>query len=168
MTRRNTDQERPLEMAGTVVQLMRQIERRPAGSAAVESSGRKITIGELRELSNRLANAFTGLGLGPGARVAYAARNHAEYVVLEFALLKAGLVKVPLNHRLTPAELMRCMDLADVKLVVADMVTAAALDDVLPGGETGSRMRPGTMRSMWSLSSRCSRQDWLRFPSTTA
>ena len=124
-----------MERASTVVQLMRQIERRPAGSAAVESSGRKITIGELRELSNRLANAFTGLGLGQGDRVAYAARNHAEYVVLEFALLKAGLVKVPLNHRLTPAELMRCMELADVRLVVADMATAAALDGVLPGGE---------------------------------
>jgi fatty-acyl-CoA synthase len=123
-----------LEIASTVVQLMRQIERRPAGSAAVESSGGRITIGELRKLSNRLANAFIGLGLGRGDRVAYAARNHAEYVVLEFALLKAGLVKVPLNHRLTPAELMGCMDLADVRLVVADMATAAGLDDVLPGG----------------------------------
>ncbi len=116
----------------TVVQLMRQIERRRAGSVAVQAAdGTTITIGDLRALSNRLANAFVGLGLGRGDRVAYAAQNHAEYVVLEFALLKAGLVKVPLNHRLTPGELGRCMDLADVRLVVADVATAGALDDVL-------------------------------------
>jgi acyl-CoA synthetase (AMP-forming)/AMP-acid ligase II len=111
---------------------MRQIERRPSGAIAVESGDGKITIGELRSRSNRLANAFAGLGLQPGARVAYAAGNDPSYVVLEFALLKAGLVKVPLNHRLTPAELVRCLELAEVRLVVADVATAAALDDVLP------------------------------------
>ena len=42
-------------------------------------------------------------GCAPGDRVAYVAQNHLEYVVLEFALLKAGLVKVPLNPRFTPA-----------------------------------------------------------------
>jgi fatty-acyl-CoA synthase len=121
-----------LPVESTVAQLMRQIERRPAGSVAVESAGGKITISELRRLSNRLANAFVGLGLGRGDRVAYVAWNSAEYMILEFALLKAGLVKVPLNRRMTPTEILRCMDLADVRLVVADMDTATALDDVLP------------------------------------
>jgi acyl-CoA synthetase (AMP-forming)/AMP-acid ligase II len=111
---------------------MRQIERRPSASVAVESADGKITIGELRRLSNRLANAFIELGLARGDRVAYAARNHAEYLILEFALLKAGLVKVPLNHRLTPSELMRCLELAGVRVVVADTATATALDDALP------------------------------------
>ena len=120
-----------LQTAGTVVQLMRQIERRPAASVAVESAAGKIAIGGLRGLSNRLAHAFVGLGLGPGDRVAYVARNHPEYLIIEFALLKAGLVKVPLNHRLTPSELVRCMELADVRLVVADVPTAAALDEVI-------------------------------------
>ena len=121
-------------MASTVAQLMEQVERRPAGSVAAESAGAKITIGELRSLSNRLANAFIGSGLRRGDRVAYAAQNHVEYVILEFALLKAGLVKVPLNHRLTPAELVRCLEVAGVRLVVADVATAAALSDVLPAG----------------------------------
>lgn len=119
--------------ASTVAQLMGQILRRPSGSVALESPSGKITIGELRVLGNRLANAFPALGLRPGDRVAYAARNHPEYVILEVALLKAGLVKVPLNHRLSPQELMRCVELADVRLVVADEGTAAGLEDVLPG-----------------------------------
>ena len=75
----------------------------------------QLTIAAAADASNRLANAFLGLGLRPGDRVAYVAQNHLEYVVLEFALLKAGLVKVPLNHRFAPQELRRCMDLADVR-----------------------------------------------------
>ena len=116
----------------TVVQLMRQVERRPARDLAVEEAGggRRLTIGALAEDSNRLANAFVGLGLGPGDRVAYVAQNHLEYVVLEFALLKAGLVKVPLNPRFTPHELQRCIELADVRLLVADIDSAAAIDEV--------------------------------------
>ena len=119
-------------VAQTVVQLMRQVERRPARDIAAEEAGggRRLTVGALAEDSNRLANAFVGLGLGPGDRVAYVAQNHLEYVVLEFALLKAGLVKVPLNPRFTPHELRRCIELADVRLIVADNDSAAAIDEV--------------------------------------
>ncbi len=118
------------EPARTVVQLMSQIERRPPQSLAAENGRRRLTIGELRDASSRLANAFRGLGLTRGDRVAYVAQNHVEYLVLEFALLKAGLVKVPLNFRLTPPELRWCMELADVRLAVADSSSAAALDEV--------------------------------------
>jgi fatty-acyl-CoA synthase len=124
-----------LESTATVVQLMRQIELQPAQSLAVESAGLRITLCELRGLSNRVANALLGMGLRPGDRVAYAAQNHPEYVILEFALLKAGLVKVPLNHRLAPAELARCMELAEVRLVVADIPTATGLDEVWPAAD---------------------------------
>ena len=118
-----------MDSTSTVVQLMHQIERRPLGSVAVETAEAQLTVGELRTLSNRLANAFIGMGLRPGDRVAYVAHNHAEYVILEFALLKAGLVKVPLNHRLSAPELIGCIQLADVRLVVADVPAATALDE---------------------------------------
>lgn len=124
-----------MESPATVAQLMSQIERRPIGSVAVESEDVKLTIGDLRSLSSRLANALLGMGLRRGDRVAYVAQNHPEYVVLEFALLKAGLVKVPLNHRLTGPDLLGCMLLADVRLVVADADAAAALDDVWSGAQ---------------------------------
>ncbi|RZL84505.1 MAG: long-chain fatty acid--CoA ligase [Rhodococcus sp. (in: high G+C Gram-positive bacteria)] len=122
-------------VAQTVVQLMSQVQRRPGNEIAAEDAAgnKQLNIAQLTESSNRLANALTGLGLRPGARVAYVAQNHIEYVVLEFALLKAGLVKVPLNHRFAPHELRRCIDLADVRLVVADLASADVLDDVLDG-----------------------------------
>lgn len=124
-------------VAQTVVQLMSQVQRRPGHEVAAEDAAgaRRLTIAGLTESSNRLANAFVGMGLEPGARVAYVAQNHLEYLVLEFALLKAGLVKVPLNHRFAPNELRRCLELADVRLVVADSAAADALDGVLSGSE---------------------------------
>ena len=87
--------------------------------------------GQMRELSSRLANALLGLGLRRGDRVAYAAGNHLEYFVLEMALLKSGLVKVPLNPRLTGLELIAALGLADVRLVVTDDVTADAIEQAV-------------------------------------
>jgi len=124
-------------VAQTVVQLMSQVERRPGHEIAVEdvAGERRVSVTQLADASNRLANALLGLGLRHGDRVAYVAQNHVEYVVLEFALLKAGLVKVPLNHRFAPEELRRCLELADVKLVVADPAAAGSLDEVLDGSD---------------------------------
>ena len=119
----------------TVAHLMQQIERQPSRRVAAEGAGQTITIGDLRIMSNRLANAFIGMGLERGARVAFVGQNHPDYLILEFALLKAGLVKVPLNHRLTPHELKRCMELADVRLVVADVGTASSLEDAWSASE---------------------------------
>lgn len=120
-------------VAQTVVQLMGQVERRPGHETAAETAAgdRKLSIAQLADSSNRLANAFVSLGLRRGDRVAYVAQNHIEYLILEFALLKAGLVKVPLNHRFAPHELARCVELAEVRLVVADGSVAQALDEVL-------------------------------------
>jgi fatty-acyl-CoA synthase len=107
---------------------MRQIERLPASWVAVESGEHRLTHGELRALSNRLANGLLGLGLTPGDRVAYVAGNHLEYFVLEFALLKAGLTKVPLNPRITGDEILRSLALAQVRAVVADAGTAESIE----------------------------------------
>ena len=123
--------------AETVVQLVSQVERRPSRERAAEEpgTGRVLTIAALAEASSRLANAFIGLGLQRGQRVAYVAQNHLEYLVLEFALAKAGLVKVPLNFRFAPQELRRCLELADVRLVLADDASAGILEEVF--GDSG-------------------------------
>jgi fatty-acyl-CoA synthase len=137
-----------MEQAATVVQLMRQVERQPHYLTAVESASGAMSVGHLRVASNRLANALRGLGLEQGARVAYIAKNRPEYIVLEFALLKAGLVKVPLNYRLTAAELLRCLQIAEVQAVLADGDAAAVLDEVLSGADGPHRLILGE-RAGW-------------------
>ena len=53
-------------------------------------------------MSNRLASA---MGLAKGERVAVLLPNSANYVVIDFALLKAGLIRVPVNTRLAAPEI---------------------------------------------------------------
>ncbi len=68
------------------------------------------TFRELDLRSNRLANALLGLGLHKGDRVAFQMSNRPAIVELEVALYKAGLVRVPLNARLSPAEVVDVID----------------------------------------------------------
>ena len=71
---------------------------------AVVCGASRLTFAQLDDRSNRLANALLGLGLVKGDRVAVQSRNATGLVVLEVALLKAGLVKAALNARFTASE----------------------------------------------------------------
>lgn len=74
---------------------------------------RELTYRAWNDRSNRLANALTGMGLKKGDRLAVFAHNRLEWVQIYTAAAKAGLVAVPINFRLTPAEaLFICQDCA--------------------------------------------------------
>jgi acyl-CoA synthetase (AMP-forming)/AMP-acid ligase II len=62
------------------------------------------TYGEINSRVNRLGNALTRLGLAKGDRVALLLRNGHQFVECYFALAKCGLVSVPVNAGLSPAE----------------------------------------------------------------
>jgi acyl-CoA synthetase (AMP-forming)/AMP-acid ligase II len=113
----------------SVAHLARRVEnlysRRVAGE---DLDGRKLTVAELRDRSNRLANALLGSGIRFGESVAVVTFNRIEYMEIEFALAKAGMVKVPLNFRLLPAELFASMKLARVKAIIADLDAAKLLE----------------------------------------
>lgn len=56
---------------------------------------------EIDDRANRLANALTALGLRKGDRVAALIENSVRCVEIDFALAKAGFVRVSLNPRST-------------------------------------------------------------------
>lgn len=59
---------------------------------------------EAQLLTNRLGNAWIGLGLEKGDRVAYLSKNSIEYPIVMFGSSRAGVAPVPLNYRLAPQE----------------------------------------------------------------
>jgi acyl-CoA synthetase (AMP-forming)/AMP-acid ligase II len=82
--------------------------------------GRSRTFGEMNESSSRLAAGLCSeLGVKAGDRVAILDKNSDDYLELMFALDKAGAVMVPINWRLTPAEVTRVVEDADPTLLVA-------------------------------------------------
>ena len=75
-------------------------------------TGRRVTFRQTNERCNRLANALMSLGLVKGDVLAFLCSNRAEMPEIFFGLAKSGIVGIPLNYRLAPAEtseLMRAM-----------------------------------------------------------
>jgi len=62
------------------------------------------TFRDLDERINRLANGILGRGIKKGDRVGMLLRNCCEFIEIDFALSKTGIVRVPCNARLTPGD----------------------------------------------------------------
>lgn len=101
---------------------------------AVVDGPRRLTYRDLEARSNRLANSLMGLGLEQGARVALLARNCLEYLEVELAAAKAGLIVAALNWRLGGRELAHCINLVAPRVVLVQ----PDLADLLAGIETGA------------------------------
>ena len=72
---------------------------------AIVFEGQRLTFEALHDRVNRLANALSGLGVGPGDRVATLQVNSNQQVETCFAAAKLDAVYVPLNFRARAAEL---------------------------------------------------------------
>ena len=81
----------------------------PGKAAVVDlASGRRLTYAELDERIGRAAGALRdSFGVGRGDRVAMLSRNSAQAFELMYACARLGAIFVPLNIRLSDAELAR-------------------------------------------------------------
>ncbi|HET9911864.1 MAG TPA: long-chain-fatty-acid--CoA ligase [Anaerolineales bacterium] len=81
---------------------------------------RHITYRAAQAEIHRLANALLNCcGLQPGDRIAILSKNSIEYMLLYFAASKVGLVTIPLNYRLAPAEWSYILNDAGAKVLFA-------------------------------------------------
>jgi acyl-CoA synthetase (AMP-forming)/AMP-acid ligase II len=69
------------------------------------STGRRFTFADVDARTNRLAQALLNRGRQRGDIVAFLVSNRAEMADIYFALARTGMVGLPLNYRLTAAEL---------------------------------------------------------------
>ncbi len=81
-----------------------------------------------RERSNRLAQALLDMGLERGDRVGLLAKNCVEYVEVELAAAKTGIIIAALNWRLAARELTHCIRLVEPKLIVLQPEFVDVLD----------------------------------------
>ena len=102
-------------------------------------TGRRMSFRQVNERCNRLANALSALGLAKPDVVAFLCNNRVELVETYFALAKLGLVGIPLNYRLAPAEIVSLMSAMGAKAMIFETRFAAAAELVrakLPGVKT--------------------------------
>lgn len=101
------------------------------------ASGSEWTYQQFNTAAEHLAGHLTTQrGLQKGDRLAIYSQNRMEFFLLYFAALKLGVITVPLNFRLTSAELDILMADADPKLVVYEASYATTLDKLtkMPDG----------------------------------
>ena len=76
----------------------------------------------------RFANSLHALGLSPGDRVALLVPDIREYLEADYAVMAAGLVRVPLDPRLTRAELTALLRYAGATALVTHISFASTTD----------------------------------------
>lgn len=89
----------------TVIERVRQHALQSPDRAAVIFGGHSLTYAELDRRSDSVARALTATGLGRGARIALLAKNTPTFYELALGAGKLGVVLVPINYRLAPAEI---------------------------------------------------------------
>ena len=106
--------------------MVRRGAERFATNTAVLFADTRLTYREVDDAANRFANVLIARGLVKGDQVALLMGNGLWSVSLDFACLKAGLVRVPLNARLSVTEHERMLDETDARW----LIHAPSLSDV--------------------------------------
>ena len=115
-------------------------------------TGRRFSFRQVDERCNRLARALLGLGLRKPDVVGFLCNNRAELAEIYFALAKLGLVGIPLNYRLAPAEILALMRAMGARSMLFETRFTSVADQVraaLP--EVKSFVAIGGKRPDWAM-----------------
>jgi fatty-acyl-CoA synthase len=108
----------------------RTAQRDPTKLALVNGDTR-LTFAELESAVNRLASSLRSLGLEKGDRLALLSHNCWQYVVLNFATAKLGVVLVPINFMLGRDEIGFILDHSGATALVVEDALAPVAEQAL-------------------------------------
>ena len=95
--------------------LLKRAARRFPDRVALTDGGRQVTFTELERDANRFANHLVQRGLKPGEKISTICNNSVEFVKALFGIHRAGLVWVPINTMLGPADMDYILGHAEVR-----------------------------------------------------
>ncbi len=105
---------------------------------AIYFENQRVTYRDLYRLSNKIANYLKGLGVEKYDRVGFRIRNMPEAVAVNFGIMKAGAIPVPLNPMWAKKEIIHVSNNAEIKaiFVSGDEKTFTAVKDAVPDLKT--------------------------------
>ncbi len=112
----------------TLAEQMTRIGRHFGDRPAVRDGASVSTWAEVSERVAVAAGLLAGLDLAPGARIGIYSRNSARFDELKWGAFRAGLVGVPVNWRLAPAEISHILTDAAVAAVFVEADFLAVFD----------------------------------------
>lgn len=93
----------------------------------------RIDYRRLGELAAGMAAGLERMGVGPGERVAIVSPNAARFLVAYFGVSAFGRILVPVNYRLTPAEIDYILEHSGSAVVLVDPELAESLAPIRRG-----------------------------------
>jgi 2-aminobenzoate-CoA ligase len=97
--------------------LDRNIEKGRGRKVAIYFMDRRVTYRDLYILSNRVANFLKRLGIEKYDRVGFRMRNMPEAIAVNFGIMKAGAIPVPLNPMWAKKEIVHVSENAEIKAI---------------------------------------------------
>src|SRR3954463_6930056 len=94
-----------------------------------------LTYGALEQFASAIARGLLARGLERGERVAVLSANRGEFVASYLGIMRAGLVAVPLSHKLPGATLELVLEDCAPRLVLYDADRSALLPSATVGAE---------------------------------
>jgi acyl-coenzyme A synthetase/AMP-(fatty) acid ligase len=111
-----------------------------AEDVAVYYLDQKITYGELKDLSNRFANALHKMGLAKGDRYIIRTPNQPEYMIAFLGGQKIGAVPIPTNIMLREGELEHIINNSESVAAVTTAKYTPAIENIRPKCRTLKRV----------------------------
>ncbi len=114
-----------------------------------------LTYGELAVRTRALAAGLDELGIGVGERVAIVSHNSARMLEGFYGVCSSGRVYVPINFRLSPAEVAYIVEHSGASVLLVDPEVDAALSEVTArhrvvlGPDYEALLRPGVEPVRW-------------------
>ncbi len=128
-------------IAGAMDILAAHAARHPAKPALIEGE-RVWSWAELIERRNRLGHALVDLGLQPGEHVIVYAANSFEHLLAGAGARAAGLIPVPMNHRLVAEEVAYILDHSDAVAVFVSDQFLPVVEAIRAGAGTDRSRTP--------------------------
>src|SRR5215510_5752703 len=106
----------------SVTQAFDQATERDPARTAVVFYGRSISYRELRDATDRLANALAKLGLKKGDRIALYLVNSPQFIIAYFAALKCGATVTPISPVYTSHEVKYQLQDSGARVIICQDV----------------------------------------------
>ena len=121
-----------------VADQIRRAARRFADMPAAISGSERRSFREIEDRSNRIANALLQKGLTKGARVMTLLQNSIRCIEIDFALAKAGLIRVSMNPMSRVREIIHVMADSEAEVLIYDATFTDLVIEALE--QLGQRM----------------------------
>jgi len=115
-----------------VFSFLDQTAARVPNRVAIIFMGMELTYAELKDLSDRFANALISMGLKKGEKVAIHLPNCPQFAIAYYGALKAGAVYTPVSPLLAPKEATHQLNDAGAKILISLDLVYPGICEILP------------------------------------